>query len=83
MNKENKLIPGLPTGFEDRWNKKLSLKKKLIKIIENNFIKYGFDPLETPSFEITIFLISELVLDTQEAFVHKYFFVGFSPTLLG
>ncbi len=53
MNKENKLIPGLPTGFEDRWNKKLSLKKKLIKIIENNFIKYGFDPLETPSFEIS------------------------------
>ena len=53
MNKENKLIPGLPTGFEDRWNKKLSLKKKLIKVIEDNFIKYGFDPLETPSFEIS------------------------------
>ena len=53
MNKENKLIPGLPSGFEDRWNKKLSLKKKLIRTIENNFIKYGFDPLETPSFEIS------------------------------
>ncbi len=53
MKKENKLIPGLPSGFEDRWNKKLSLKKKLIRIIENNFIKYGFDSLETPSFEIS------------------------------
>ena len=53
MKKENKLIPGLPSGFEDRWNKKLSLKKKLIRIIENNFTKYGFDPLETPSFEIS------------------------------
>ena len=53
MNKENKLIPGLPSGFEDRWNKKLSLKKKLIREIETNFIKYGFDPLETPSFEIS------------------------------
>ena len=53
MNIENKLIPGLPSGFEDRWNKKLSLKKKLITIIENNFSKYGFDPLETPSFEIS------------------------------
>ena len=52
MNKENKLIPGLPSGFEDRWNKKLLLKKRLLKVIENNFIKYGFDPLETPSFEI-------------------------------
>ena len=53
MNKENKLIPGLPPGFEDRWNKKLILKKKLINIIENNFIKFGFEPLETPSFEIS------------------------------
>jgi len=53
MNKENKLIPGLPSGFEDRWNKKLILKKKLINIIENNFIKFGFEPLETSSFEIS------------------------------
>ena len=52
-NKKKKLTPGLPSGFEDRWNKKLILKKKIIKIIENNFIKYGFDPLETPSFEIS------------------------------
>jgi len=53
MKVENKLIPGLPSGFEDRWNKKLLLKKKLLKAIENNFIKFGFDPLETPSFEIS------------------------------
>ncbi len=53
MDKENKLIPGLPSGFEDRWNKKLLLKKRLIRVIEKNFIKYGFDPLETPSFEIS------------------------------
>ena len=52
MNKENKLIPGLPSGFEDRWDKKLILKKRLLKVIEKNFIRYGFDPLETPSFEI-------------------------------
>ena len=52
MNKENKLIPGLPSGFEDRWNKTLILKKRLLKVIENNFVKCGFDPLETPSFEI-------------------------------
>ena len=53
MSKENKLIPGLPPGFEDRWNKKLLLKKRLLKAIEDNFIKFGFDPLETPSFEIS------------------------------
>ncbi len=52
MSEKNKLIPGLPSGFEDRWNKTLILKKRLLKVIENNFIKYGFDPLETPSFEV-------------------------------
>ena len=53
MNKEKKLIPGLPSGFEDRWDKKLILKKKLLKAIERNFIKFGAEALETPSFEIT------------------------------
>ena len=53
MIKENKLIPELPSGFEDRWEIKLLLKKKLIKFIENNFIKFGAEPLETPSFEIS------------------------------
>ena len=53
MKKEEKLTPGLPSGFEDRWNKQLSFKKKLLEIIENNFLKFGFSPLETPSFEIS------------------------------
>ena len=53
MNKENKLVPGLPSGFEDRWNNKLLVKKKLLKAIENNFIKFGAEALETPSFEIS------------------------------
>ncbi len=53
MNKENKLNPSLPSGFEDRWGKKLILKKQLIRVIEKNFIKFGAEPLETPSFEYT------------------------------
>ncbi len=53
MNKKNKLVPGLPPGFEDRWDKKILLKKKLLEAIENNFIKFGAEALETPSFEIT------------------------------
>ena len=53
MDKENKLIPELPSGFEDRWGKKLLLKKKLIKAIENNFIKFGAEAIETPTYEIS------------------------------
>ncbi len=52
MIKDKKLVPGLPSGFEDRWDKKLLLKKKLLKAIESNFIKFGAEALETPSFEI-------------------------------
>jgi histidyl-tRNA synthetase len=53
MEKEKKLNPSLPSGFEDRWDKKLVLKKQLLKEIENNFIKFGAESLETPSFEIS------------------------------
>ena len=53
MNKKNKLVPELPSGFEDRWGKKILLKKKLLKAIEKNFIKFGAEALETPSFEIS------------------------------
>ena len=53
MNKENKLVPGLPSGFEDRWGKKILLKKKLLKAIENNFIKFGAEAIETSTFEIS------------------------------
>ena len=53
MKKENNLIPSLPKGFKDRWGKELALKKKILKIIEANFIKYGFLPLETSPMEIS------------------------------
>ena len=53
MTDEKKLIPSLPKGFKDRWGKELALKKKLLEIIEANFKKYGFIPLETSPMEIT------------------------------
>ena len=53
MSEKNKLIPELPSGFEDRWGKKLLLKKKLLKAIENNFIKFGAEAIETPTYEIS------------------------------
>ena len=52
MKKENNLIPSLPKGFKDRWGKELALKKKILKIIEANFIKYGFLPLETSQWKL-------------------------------
>ena len=65
MNKENKLNPSLPSGFEDRWGKKLVLKKQLLNVIEKNFIKFGAEPLETPSFEISANIGSFLADDEE------------------
>ena len=53
MEKDKNLIPSLPKGFRDRWGKELALKKKILNIIEDNFIKYGFVPIETPPMEIS------------------------------
>ena len=53
MTDEKKLTPDLPKGFKDRWGNELALKKKLLKVIEANFINYGFIPLETSPMEIT------------------------------
>ncbi|WP_440910992.1 histidine--tRNA ligase [Candidatus Pelagibacter sp.] len=65
MEKDKKLNPSLPSGFEDRWNKKLVLKKQLLKVIEKNFLKFGAEPLETPSFEISENIGSFLAEDEE------------------
>jgi len=53
MVKEKKLKPELASGFIDRKGKELILKDRLIEIIKRNFQLYGFEPLETPGFEIS------------------------------
>ena len=53
MNKEKKLSANTPSGFVDRYGKELALKENLIAKIEENFLKFGFSKLETPSFEIS------------------------------
>ena len=53
MVKEKKLKPELALGFIDRIGNELLLKDRLIEIIKRNFQLYGFEPLETPGFEIS------------------------------
>ena len=55
MNKEKKLKPSkeLPLGFVDRQEKELLTRDFIISIIKEVMIKYGFQYLETPSFEFT------------------------------
>ncbi len=55
MNKEKKLKPSkeLPLGFVDRQEKELLIRDFIISNIKEVMTKYGFQYLETPSFEYT------------------------------
>ena len=55
MEKEKKIKPSkeLPSGFEDRQEKELLVRDFVISNIKEVMIKYGFQYLETPSFEYT------------------------------
>tara|TARA_Y100000741_G_scaffold178496_1_gene135571 strand:- start:3505 stop:4905 length:1401 start_codon:yes stop_codon:yes gene_type:complete len=49
----NKLTAKLPKGFQDQWGKTLSLQKKLLVAIEDNFKRYGFSALSTSPMELS------------------------------
>ena len=55
MTKEKKIKPSkeLPLGFVDRQEKELLIRDFVISNIKEVMIKYGFQYLETPSFEYT------------------------------
>ena len=55
MVKEKKIKPSkeLPSGFQDRQEKELLIRDFVISNIKEVMIKYGFQYLETPSFEYT------------------------------
>ena len=58
MSKEKNLKPSkeLPLGFVDRQEKELLIRDFIISNIKEVMIKYGFQYLETPSFEYTVVL---------------------------
>jgi histidyl-tRNA synthetase len=43
----------LPRGFRDRFGPQLAAERRLIEIIRGVYESYGFEPLETPTFEYT------------------------------
>tara|TARA_X000000950_G_C13876682_1_gene645124 strand:+ start:438 stop:1826 length:1389 start_codon:yes stop_codon:yes gene_type:complete len=65
MEKEKRLTPGLPKGFQDRWGQTLFLKKELLRIIEKNFIKFGYSPLETSPMQLSSIIGNTLSEDEE------------------
>ena len=74
MKKEKKLTPSLPSGFLDYKGNTLELKKNIIKIIEDNFINFGYSALEQSIFEITENIGSFLADDPNNPMADVYSF---------
>ena len=74
MKEKKKLISSLPNGFQDSWGSTLFLKKKLLKIIEQNFIKFGFSPLETSPMEYSSMIGNSLAEDEENPMSDIYTF---------
>ena len=65
MNKEKQIKATLPSGFKDRSGDELALKKKLLDIIEKNFIRFGFSQLETSPMELSSVIGNSLAEDDE------------------
>ena len=70
--KNNKPSKELPLGFVDRQEKELLVRDFIISNIKEVMIKYGFQYLETPSFEYSdsIGKFLQIKKDQMKAFFH-------------
>ena len=53
MTNKNKIKPTLGSGFRDLSGDFLATKKKIIQIIEDNYLRYGYTEISQPSLEIS------------------------------
>ena len=75
MDKKNKLLEAdLPKGFQNKWGDALLLKKKLLEIIEKNFIKFGYSPLETSPMQLSFIIGNSLSEDEENPMSDIYTF---------
>ena len=71
--KNNKPSKELPLGFVDRQEKELLVRDFIISNIKEVMIKYGFQYLETPSFEYSDVLENFYLIkkDQMKGFFHS------------
>ena len=70
-DKKNKPLKEIPLGFVDRQEKELLVRDFIISNIKEVMIKYGFQYLETPSFEFTDSIGKFLPDKEKDVFVHS------------
>ena len=75
MNKKIKLLEAdLPKGFQNKWGSSLLVKKRLLEVIEKNFIKFGYSPLETSPMQFSSIIGNSLSEDEKNPMSDIYTF---------
>ena len=75
MDKKKKLLePNLPKGFQNKWGDSLLIKKKLLEVVEKNFIKFGYSPLETSPMQLSFIIGNSLSEDEENPMSDIYTF---------
>ena len=75
MDKKKKLLePNLPKGFQNKWGDSLLIKKKLLEVVEKNFIKFGYSALETSPMQFSSIIGNSLSEDEENPMSDIYTF---------
>jgi len=62
----------VPKGFRDFPPDIMILRKKILRIVEETFIKYGYDPIETPALEYWDTLKGKYGEEAENKLVYKF-----------
>ena len=82
MTNKNKIKPTLGPGFRDLSGDFLATKKKIIQIIEDNYLRYGFTEISQPSLEISSQIGSYLSEDSSNPMSDVFLFKNDKESLM-
>jgi histidyl-tRNA synthetase len=82
MSNKDKIKPTLGPGFRDLSGDFLSTKKKIIEIIENNYLRYGYQEISQPSLEVASQIGSFLSEDERNPMSDVFLFESEKESLM-
>ena len=82
MSNKNKIKPTLGPGFRDLSGDFLATKKKIIQIIEDSYLRYGYTEISQPSLEVSSQIGSYLSEDSSNPMSDVFLFENDKESLM-
>mgnify|MGYP001449242198 CR=1 FL=1 len=82
MSNKDKIKPTLGPGFRDLSGDFLATKKKIIQIIEDNYLRYGYQEISQPSLEVSSQIGSYLSEDASNPMSDVFLFENNKESLM-